>query len=181
MDNFQAGYMATKHLVDLGHPNVAFLSGSMTSSAISQRYQGYLQVLDNYQIPYSDKHLFYGDLKMENGYEIGRQYGKNLRSLPSAVVSSNDLMALGFINALVEQGVSVPERISVASVDNIRFSALHTINLTTVNHPYLEMGRQTARLILRRIEDPGAKAERIILEPELIVRGTTARYAIGGS
>jgi DNA-binding LacI/PurR family transcriptional regulator len=66
--------------------------------------------------------------------------------------------------------------VSVVSVDNIRFSALHSIGLTTVNHPYLEMGRHTAKLILRRIENPGTRAEKIILEPELIIRGTTARY-----
>jgi LacI family transcriptional regulator len=176
MDNFQAGYMATKYLIELGHPNVAFLSGSMTSSAVSQRYQGYLQVLNIYQIPFSDKNVFFGTLKMQDGYDAALLYGRNIRNLPSAVVAVNDLMALGFINGLKEQGIPVPGMVSVVSIDNIMFSALHDINLTTVNHPYLEMSRHTARLILRRIKNPSAKPEKIILAPSLVIRGTTAQY-----
>jgi DNA-binding LacI/PurR family transcriptional regulator len=176
IDNFQAGYIATRYLVELGHQSVAFISGNMFLSAIAQRFQGYRQFLKNNQIPFFERYVFHGDFSMQSGYEIAKTYGLNIRSLPSAAVVSNDLMALGFIDGLQEQGVKVPEMVSVISVDNISFSALQSINLTTVDQQVEEMSKQAYRLILRRIENPDAQTERITLEPRLIIRGTTSRY-----
>jgi DNA-binding LacI/PurR family transcriptional regulator len=176
MDNFQAGYMATKHLIELGHHSIAFLWGGRNLSSINQRFQGYRQVLKNYQISFSKDHVFYGNLNLDSGYEISKIYGKNIQHLPSAVVVSNDLTAIGFIDGLGKQGISIPDMLSVVSFDDIMFSALHNINMTTISQQSIEISRHATRLILRRIKDPDAKPEKIILEPNLIIRGTTARY-----
>ena len=177
MDNFQAGYIATKHLIDLGHKSFAFLSGHIASSSVKQRYEGFSQVLKNYQIPFDEKrHFFNGDLKLESGYAVGKIYVENLAELPSAIVVSNDMMALGFIGYCREHNVQIPEMLSVVSFDNIIFASLHDIRLTAIDQQVQKMSEHAARLILRRIEDPEAEPERIILEPKLIVRGTTAPY-----
>lgn len=177
IDNFQAGYIATKHLVDLGHPQVAFISGHMTSSSISQRYEGLRQVLKNYQIPFDEsKHLFIGDLRMDTGYRLAKQYVANLAEMPSAIVISNDMMAIGFMDYCRSKGVKVPEMLSITGFDNIPFSGLRGIGLTTVDQQAERMSIDAARLILRRINDPEVAPERIVLEPELIIRTTTAPY-----
>lgn len=177
LDNFQAGYMVTKHLIELGHPSIAFISGHMSSSASLQRYQGYLQALKVYQLPFEEAtQLFIGDLKLETGYHIAEEYLERLNSLPSAVVVSNDYMAIGFIDCCRERGVPIPGRISVASFDNISVATLRGIGLTTIDQHCQEMSLQAARLILRRIQHPDAAPERVILEPELVIRGTTGVY-----
>jgi LacI family transcriptional regulator len=176
MDNFQAGYIATKHLIELGHPSVAFISGPMLSSAINQRYQGYRKVLEMYHVPFQEEYVFYGDLKLDKGKEIAKSYVQNIVHLPRAAVVSNDLMALGFIDGLIEEGISVPEMFSVVGFDNIAVGSLCNINLTTVNQHCELMCKHATRLILKRILDKDAVSEKIILEPNLIVRGTTAAY-----
>jgi DNA-binding LacI/PurR family transcriptional regulator len=176
IDNFQAGYIATKHLIELGHPRVAFISGPMLSSAVKQRYQGYRKVIEVYHIPFVEDYVFYGDLKMDKGREIAKNYVQNIDNLPRAAVVSNDLMALGFIDGLIEEKISVPEMFSIVSFDNIAIGSLHNINLTTVNQHCELISKHAARLILKRVLDKDAVNERIILEPNLIIRGTTAAY-----
>ena len=148
LDNFQAGYLAATHLIKLGHPSLAFISGHMNSSSSRQRYQGFLQVLKNYQIPFDEKTLFFpGNLKMDSGQAIAKHYVAHLRELPSAIVISNDLMAIGFIEYCKEKNVKIPEMLSVVSFDNISFSALYDIRLTSVDQHAQQMSEKAAELI----------------------------------
>jgi DNA-binding LacI/PurR family transcriptional regulator len=175
-DSFQGGYMATKHLVDLGHESIAFLTSKIQLVSTMQRFQGYRQFLENHHLLFFDRWVFYGDLSMQSGYEIANKYAANIQNLPKAVVVADDIMAIGFINRLAELGIKVPEMLSVIGYDNISFGSLANINLTTIDQKIEEMSKHAARLILKRIENPDAQVERIILEPRLIIRNTTARY-----
>lgn len=176
MDNFQAGYLATKHLIELGHQSVSFITGHNTSSAGKQRFEGYQQVLLNYNLPFDPNSVFKGDLTLESGYEIASQYCDRIQELPSAIVATNDLMAIGFISRIKELGVDVPNRVSVVGVDNIFLSKLPGIDLTTIDQQSQMMAEHAASLMLRRIEEPEAAPKRIIIDPKLIIRGTTAPY-----
>ncbi len=177
LDNFQAGYMATKHLISLGHSSFAFLAGPMNSSSVKQRYNGFLQAQNSYQIPFDpEKHVFSGNLKMETGYELAKKYVAHLRELPSAVVISNDLMAIGFIDYCQKNHVDIPGMLSIISFDNINLSDLHAIGLTTISQKAKQMSEYAAKLFLRRIQEPDAPPEHILIEPELIVRKTTSTY-----
>lgn len=175
IDNFKAGYIATMHLIEKGHNNIGFVKGHSLSSASSQRYEGYLQALKNYNLPFDESHILISDLKMNTGYEIGKQF-VNLPNRPSGMVIVNDLTALSFMEYCKEVDVKIPQDVSIVSFDNIVYTSLKGINITTVSQHVREMGEHAARLVLKQLNNPEASPERIILEPTLIVRGSTQPF-----
>lgn len=176
IDNFQAGYLAVMHLLELGHKRIGFIKGPSVSSASSQRYEGYRQALKNYGLPFEEHYVLESDLKMETGEELAKKFVKKLEDAPSAMVIINDMTAIGFINGCRKEGVRVPEDISIISFDNIAFSAVSGIELTTISQHVDEMGGHAARLMLKQLQQKETKSERVILEPTLIVRNTTCAY-----
>lgn len=174
-DNFKAGYIATMHLIERGHNNIGFVKGQNLSSASSQRYEGYLQALKNYNIKFDERNILASDLKMNTGYEIGKQFA-SLINRPSGMIIVNDLTALGFMQYCKEMQIRIPQDVSVVSFDNIVYSSLEGISLTTVSQHVREMGEHAARLMLKQLKNPNSAPERVILEPTLIVRGTTQNY-----
>lgn len=175
-DNFQAGYLAAQHLIKLGHSRIAYITGPLHSSSSHQRYMGYLQALESSCIEKDDAYIFSGDLKMATGYELGKAYVADRDKLPKAVIVGNDLMALGFMDACKEASVRIPEDLSVVGFDNILFSSLRGIELTTVSQPVIEMAELSVDYLIQRIQKPKMESQRAILEPTLIVRKSTGPY-----
>ena len=175
-DNFKAGYIAAMHLIELGYPEIAFVKGPDVSSASEQRFRGYRQALENYRLPFKEQNVFRGDLKLDTGSELAKIYISDLKNRPKGIVISNDMMAIGFVEHCRESGVKIPEQISVVSFDNIVFSSLYDISLTTVSQHVREMSEHAARLMLKQLKNPQEKPERVILDPTLIVRRTTCPY-----
>lgn len=175
IDNFQAGYEATLHLIELGHIEIGFITGQNSSSAAKQRFEGYKQALRNFSLPFSEEYVFHSDLKMETGYQLSKTF-LAMKHRPSAMISVNDMTALGFMDGCKEAGIRFPEDLSLVGFDNISFSSLHELQLTTVNQHAHEMSREAARLILKQLNNPESKPERIILKPELIIRKTTGPF-----
>lgn len=174
IDNFQAGYRITKHLIELGHQRIAFLAGPANSNTSAQRLQGFKQALANYSISFDERDLFQGDLKMETGFSVARTYIKDIASRPSAIICGNDLMAIGFLQVCKENGLRVPEDLSIAGFDDIPNASLTGIDLTTVRQPTQVMGHKAVELLLRQIRKQSTGPEKVILDPELIIRKTTA-------
>lgn len=175
MDNFKAGYIAAMHLIELGHRRIGFVRGQAISSASVQRFEGYRQALKSWSLTLREEDIMEGDLKMPTGYELAKTFFQR-EERPTGLIVANDMMALGILDWCNENGVSIPEELSVVSFDNINFSSVHGIELTTVSQHMKEMGRKAAELMVRRIREPQAEYKRIILEPTLIVRNTTMKY-----
>lgn len=170
LDNYEAGYIATRHLLEKGHTRIAFLIGQRTSPASMMRYEGYLQMMRNYQIPVIEEYQLSGDLTLDTGYAAAKRAFAIWKKLPTAVVVSNDLAAYGFLAYCNETGIHVPEDISIVSFDNTRLSATMTPPLTTVDAHVEEMGSRTAELMLERIADPDSPKRRYIIKPTLVER-----------
>ncbi len=176
LDNFEAGYAATRYLIELGHSRIGFLQGQRQSSASTQRFMGYEQAMKNYHLEIRDCDILEGDLKMETAYELARKFVHGQAEKPSALIISNDLAALGFVSYCQEARFDVPENLSVVSFDNIPFSSVGSVSLTTIDGHANDMGRKAAEVLLDRINDPDRELQRIILKPELIVRKSTLPY-----
>ena len=172
-DNFQAGYMAVMHLLELGHKHIGFVRGPGVSSASSQRFEGYRQALRNFSLPFNEGYVYESDRKMETGITLARNFVKDLKVRPSAMVVVNDMTAIGFIDGCRENGLSIPEDLSIVSFDDIEFSAMKGIELTTISQHVDKMSEHAARLMLKQLEEKDAKPERVILEPTLVIRKTT--------
>lgn len=175
IDNFQAGYQAVIHLLDLGHKNIGFIKGPSVSSASRQRFEGYRQALHNYNLPFRECDVYHSDLKMETGVRLAQDFLKREGERPSAMVVVNDMTAMGFLDGLKTAGLQIPEDLSVVSFDNIELSAVKGIELTTINQRVDQMSEHAARLILKQLKEKDSKPERVILEPKMVVRQTTGR------
>lgn len=179
-DNFQAAYMITKYMIEQGYPEIAMITGPMELSTSHQRFLGYRQALLNYSVPCSEKYIFEGNFKLTSGLQIGLDYLDHLNEYPKAVLAGTDMMSIGFLEACKRRGVRVPDQISIGGIDNIEISSLTDIELTTVEQNAEEMAGRAADLMLRKLKDRSAPAQKIIIEPKLIVRKTIARYRESG-
>lgn len=180
VDNFQAGYIATRHLINLGHKRIGFFSGDhSTSTASLQRFLGYKQALNNYQLKYNKQYCIFDlNWRMETGYNAARTFFQNHvpAQSPSALLFSNDLLALGFMDYCGKHDISIPDDISLISFDDIAYSDLAQIQLTTVSQHVEQMSLSAAELMYELLTSPPKEPRRIILEPTLIERKTTKQY-----
>jgi LacI family transcriptional regulator len=173
VDNFQGGYLATEHLIKLGHKNIAHLAGVKNSTVVMDRIKGYAEALKDYGLEFNENNITYGDLKKESGYQY-TELLLNQKKEATAVFCSNDLMALGLIEAMLKKGVSIPNQLSVVGYDDIDMATMAKVELTTVRQPQYEMGQAAAEILLERIQGKSTSNKRIIFTPELIVRESTA-------
>lgn len=176
LDNFKAGYIAAMHLIELGHKKIGFIDGHTTSSASRQRFEGYKQALKNYGLECWNEDVMYSDLKMETGDRLAEEFIHRTGEKPSALIIVNDMTALGFLNRCKEEGIHVPKELSIVSFDDIIFSSMKDVELTTVSQHADEMSGHAVRLMLKQLKEKDGTPERIILDPTLIVRKTTGIY-----
>ena len=174
VDNVQGGYLATKHLLDLGHRKIAMLKGPAISTTSQGRYDGYLYALKEAGITPRKEYIYSGVLTMESGREFARNIILNSSNPPTAVFVGGDLMSYGVMSTCLESGMKIPEDLSIVGFDDIPFSGTAMIDLTTVAHPYQQIGELVAEKIILRIENPEKPVEQISLLPNLVLRGTTA-------
>ena len=175
LDNYEAGYVATRHLVEQGHSRIGFLVGQKNSSSSMQRYEGFRQVMKNYHLPVREEDVLQGDLTMDTAYRVTKEAFSGGGERMTAMVVSNDLAAFGVMAYCEEAGIRIPEDLSIVSFDNTLLSGTGLMRLTTVDAHVGDMGRIAAELMVRRIAEPESEHRRVVLDPVLMVRGTTRR------
>lgn len=180
IDNFQAGYIATRYLINLGHKRIGFFSGQHKASATShQRFLGYRQALENHQIDYHEEYCVFDlDWRMETGYRAAESFfqSHSPSGRPSAILLANDLLALGFMDYCGKHGIMIPDEISIISFDNISYADLSQIRLTTVSQHADKMSQIAAELMYELLTSPPKEPKRVFLEPTLIERNTVTAY-----
>lgn len=172
-DNIKGSFEAVKYLINLGHRNIAFLNGPMYYVNSIDRLKGYKKALETYNIPFSNDMLFEGNYGRKSGYYAS---GKilSLKKTPSAVFVSNDRMAAGLLQGLLERGIKVPEDISIVGYDNSDIATLVTPQLTTVYTPFYDMGYKCAHEFLKYIKNENDSFE-LFITPKLVVRNSTEK------
>jgi len=169
------GEIATRHLLELGHPRVACISGPPGLSPSSQRRAGWKQALEAAGVERRENDLARGDFTARGGH-LAMQALLKRKPRPTAVFVCNDLMAFGALSAAREARISVPEQLSIVGFDDIELAAFSSPPLTTIVQPKLEIGTIAADLLLERVEKNRQDARRVILDPQLTIRGSTAPY-----
>lgn len=172
-DNEQGGYLATKHLLEAGYRDIAFLGGSSDSADNVVRYRGYTRAMTDFGATVRSMNEYMGNFTEEGGYAatfLMHAHGK----LPEAVFAANDEMAIGALQALQELGVNVPRDVALVGFDDIRIAEYVNPALTTVRQPMYKMGLLAAHVLVRAMKGE-ADTERIIVPTELIVRGSSTR------
>jgi LacI family transcriptional regulator len=170
--NWQGGYDATKHLLDLGHRRIGFVSGTMDMGCAQDRLAAYKAALTDYGVAIDPALITEGDFFQPQGYECARTL-LALPKPPTAIFASNDVSAFGVMEAVRDLGLRIPDDISIVGFDDIHQASQVNPPLTTVRQPLEEMGRTAAAMLLDYIADPEKPVERIDLPTQLIVRGST--------
>jgi DNA-binding LacI/PurR family transcriptional regulator len=177
LDHRTAALMALKHLMELGHKEIAFVKGPASSSDSEDRWKAIVQVSRLLNIHIKPELT----LRLEGNAaspDLGYPYAKQLlsRNAPfTALFGYNDNSAIGAIRAIHEAGLRVPQDISVVGFDDIQSAAYCNPALTTVRQPLEKMGEIAARTLLDRIENRETYVPEIAIEPEFVVRESTAR------
>ncbi|HZR40617.1 MAG TPA: LacI family DNA-binding transcriptional regulator [Ktedonobacteraceae bacterium] len=166
----QTGYLATQHLLELGHRRIGTISGPIHRRAAQSRLHGYQRALHEAGIMYTPELVEEGNWQVEGGYEAAQRLLERVPDI-TAIFAQNDTMAVGVLSALHERGQRVPQDCAVVGCDDIPI-ATHTIpSLTTVHLPFYETGEVAMRLLLdiitQRIADP---PERTLLPVYLVNR-----------
>ena len=171
-DHEYGACIGTEHLVALGHRRIACISGPLDWRCGALRRDGWLRTLRKYGIPEGPSNV--GQWSAKGGFIAAEELIK--RSPPgfTAVVAGNDQMALGVMRALELNSLSVPEDVSVVGYDDMPEAAFFSPSLTTVTHDFATAGSACLEFLLRRIRNPHASIERLVIKPELVCRESTA-------
>ncbi len=179
LNHKRAAKLALEHLTKLGHRRIAFIKGQEFSSDTEVRWEAVLASAKKLGLEVSP--FLTGQLEGESsspqlGYEVTRKLLATNEAF-TALFAFNDVSAIGAVQALREAARRVPEDVSVVGFDDIQSAAFQNPGLTTVRQPLREMGVIAAQALLRRINAPAKTLypKAITIEPEFIVRGTTAR------
>jgi len=179
VDNIRGGFLAVEHLIKLGHQRIGVIGGSSESSVGFERLEGGKKALAAYGLDVISDYFLEGDFLKGSGYHGGKTF-LEMDEPPTAIFATNDYMALGIYQAIVEHGVKIPEEVALIGFNDIEFTSMKGIELTTIGQKKYEMGALAVRTLVERVE--GAKRgppEEIILEPELIIRKTCGFYSRG--
>lgn len=175
-DNFQAGYLAARHLIELGHTRIGILSGANKFSTHRDRREGFLNGLNAYHIQLLKENDFStDDLCMECGNSFGEKLLSMGTKAPTAIFCTTDLLAIGVMQAYKKAGKSIPGDLSIIGFDNIPFAGLNDISLTTIAQPYKKIGDKAVEMLMTRINSNPSSQQKAILDCELIIRNSTGR------
>ncbi|MFN8466077.1 MAG: LacI family DNA-binding transcriptional regulator [Caldilineaceae bacterium] len=177
IDNVAGGYLATRHLLDLGHRRIGYIGGPPHLSPVPDRSAGYCRALQEAGLPIDDRLIIAGNFRDFSGYS-GAQALFALPDPPTAIFAGNDLMAIGVLAAARDAGIAVPDDLSIVGFDDIHLAGYINPPLTTVAQPKYELGVIAAELLLARLAKPDMPPQRRLLQAQLVVRQSTTACRI---
>lgn len=174
VDNEQGLYLATQHIIALGHRRIAHMSGDENQPSVAARRAGFLKAMSEAGLPVPEKNL------VSSWYIVDRARQDALALLsrpnrPTAIVTGSDNTACGILEAARELGIRVPEELSVTGFDDIPPASMVTPRLTTVRQPLVDIGKTAAHILLDQIERKNEWVGSRVIAPSLIVRESTAK------
>jgi DNA-binding LacI/PurR family transcriptional regulator len=173
LDNFQGAYLATKHLIELGHRRIAHICGTPNIEISRQRAGGYEKALAEYSLSYCQIIPPHDDRwDYQAGY-FAMRHLLDLETPPTAVFTASDEMAIGAYRALAEAGLRVPQDMSIVGFDDINAAAFTTPPLTTIRQPFKQIATQAFTLLMQFMSEHQPETLQVILPAELIVREST--------
>lgn len=172
VDDFLGGYQAVSHLVGLGHRHIAIITEDLKLPACEERVRGCLYALQEAGIDREKPSVVECTSSVEEGKQRVLELLQSSDS-PTAIFASNDLLAIGAVQAAKELRLTIPWDLSVVGFDNTLLAGIVDPPLTTISQPIAQMGRQAMNLIIQEIRGEKQSKHKIVLKPELIVRQST--------
>ena len=169
LDNVQGGRLATEELIKYGHRHIACITGPLWKQDATGRLQGYKEALIRAGIKVNENIIIEGNFKEDGGIDAMKSILANDKSV-TAVFCCNDEMAFGAISVLKDQGIKVPEEVSIIGFDDVSFSYYLSPKLSTVLNPMNTMGKIAADLILSSVYNKTQTNHERLLLPHIVSR-----------
>lgn len=173
VDNYRCGFLSTQYLINHGHTHIAHIAGPSNSITCQNRTLGYIDAMNEYKLKFTAHDIFYGDRTYQSGYEFGQIICKiKAEERPTAVFSISGTMAEGFADAVIHEGLSIPEDISLICNDDSSKEYVRKLKITCVEPNIVAIGVAAAELLLERIKNPNSLVKRIVYPPVLTENGS---------
>jgi len=167
-DDYQGGQIAADHLLSLGHRKISIVSSDPRPSAFDERLRGFETIIKQQGLILSELQIYFGDMTRESGHRIAKNL---LDTRPTAIFALNDRMALGIMDWASENGIAIPDDLSIIGYDDIPEANSH--KLTTIRQPAIEMGQEAVKLLFRLLN--GENAPSRIVTPTILIERETIR------
>lgn len=169
LDNKLGGYLATRSLIELGHTDIAYVAGSLWKADGRDRLNGHIQALQEAGLAFDPRLMVEGDFQADSGFQAALKLcAQSLKF--SAIVCANDEMAAGALDGLRQNGLQVPDDVSLIGFDNVEFGRFVYPKLTTIDYPTQRIGEMAARWVLSTVYENASVEIEHILKPTLIER-----------
>jgi len=177
-DNEHGGKLATQYLLDQGHRRIACIGGSPQRTPNARRVAGYFQALAGKGIRPDESVVKRANFTFEGGYAAANELLTQNANI-SAIFASNDLMAIGTMRSALDQGLRVPDDVSIIGFDNIQVTEYTNPPLTTVDHAMVEMGEKAAEILLDLCNSGEIFVSHELIVPKLVIRKSVANLCGG--
>lgn len=172
-DGYKGIREITKHLIDLGHKEIAFIKPIPRYKSASDRYDAFVDTVRNSGLVLRPELIYEGDYHIESGYKAAEYFLTGDRVKPTAIVSSTDLMAIGALNYIKSKGLRIPEDVAVAGYDDIYMSRIMHPPITTYRQPLRDIADEAIGILMNKINHPSAKNRKAVLNGKLMIRRST--------
>jgi len=174
-DNFNASYNITNYLISKGHKKISIVNGLLNVSTGKERFEGFKKALGDNGILLIEKYVLKGDFKREDAYrEAKNMIKKQKNDLPTAIFAANNLMAEGTMIAICEQGLRMPEDISIVSFGDLSISQLIKPKLTVISQNAYAIGQRAGEIALERTSGKQKNYKEFVLVPEMEIGESVA-------
>lgn len=175
IDHEYGAYLATRHLLELGHRDIACIGGPAYTNVAQMRMAGFCRALKEAGVQVPVERVLESDFTSTGGYNAAASLLE--KDPPSAIFAGNDMMGIGVLRAAAERNIRVPTELSVIGFDDIQMSRYVYPALTTVGQSILQLGEMAAEVLLRRIATPERPTDQRIVTPSIVLRESTAPLA----
>ncbi len=175
LDNVDAAYRLTVHLLENGYRRIAALCGEMSTTG-RERQAGYEKALRAYDLSPLTEHVKYVQPKIEAGYAAALKMIDSAH-MPDAFFTTNSLLAAGVLQAMRARNLTIPDDIALVTFDETTWAELVQPPITLIAQPTYEIGKTATELLLQRIADPTRSTRQVILKGKLLVRGSSAAHS----
>jgi LacI family transcriptional regulator len=169
VDNERGAFEAVSHLLQRGHKRIGIIAGLSGMSSMEERVDGYKRALWEYHVPVDEALIAFGELSIKGGRQSTVEL-LNKPHPPTALFTNNNQLTLGALQGMQQLGRRCPEDVALASFDDPPWAGVVDPPLTAVRQPDHEIGRIAAEVLMQMIAGESVEHDRIILEPELIIR-----------
>ncbi|MBS1815045.1 MAG: substrate-binding domain-containing protein, partial [Acidobacteria bacterium] len=170
----EGAYQATKHLIGLGHKRIATIAGPPTGTSAQARLKGFMRAMHEAKLRIPQDYIQHADFIKSAGHEKAVQL-LCATPRPTAIFAANDLIAFGVLAAIREAGLRCPQDISLIGFDNLDDSDATVPALSTVDQFVYQLGARAAKTVIDRVRGDNGAARKIILQPELRLKESTAK------